>query len=104
MLHEVEESVIVCGHSHRQFDRQAFGKRRLNAGAVGMPHEGVAAAFWLLLGPQGAEMRRTDYDVDTAVRVMRASGYPQVDDGYLRGRLLNPADPDEIALHLQARR
>jgi hypothetical protein len=94
---------IVCGHSHRQFDRHVLGKRLLNAGAVGMPYEGVAGAFWLLLGP-GAELRRTDYDIDAAASRMRASGFPHVDSAILRDSLLEPADPDEIATHLETRR
>jgi predicted phosphodiesterase len=103
MFHGVDERVIVCGHSHRQFDRHVLGKRLLNAGAVGMPYEGVAGAFWLLLGP-GAELRRTDYDVDAAASRMRASGFPHVDSAILRDSLLEPADPDEIAAHLETRR
>ncbi len=104
MLQGVEESVIVCGHSHRQFDRRVLGKRLLNAGAVGMPYEGVAGAFWLLLGPHDVELRRTDYDIDAAATMMRASGFPHVDNTILRDSLLEPADPDEIAIHLETRR
>lgn len=103
MLHAVDENVIVCGHSHRQFDRRVLGKRLVNAGSVGMPYEGVAGAYWLLLGP-GIELRRTDYDIDAAASRMRASGFPDVDNAMLRDSLLEPADPDAIASYLEARR
>jgi predicted phosphodiesterase len=37
ILEGVAERTIVCGHTHRQFDRQVGGWRLVNAGAVGMP-------------------------------------------------------------------
>jgi predicted phosphodiesterase len=37
MLEGVEEAVVVCGHTHRRFDRRVGGKRVVNAGAVGNP-------------------------------------------------------------------
>jgi predicted phosphodiesterase len=51
MLDGVQAPTIVCGHTHQQFDLRCDDQRVLNAGSVGMPYEGVAAAFWLLLGP-----------------------------------------------------
>jgi predicted phosphodiesterase len=101
MLEGVEERVVVCGHTHRQFDRRAAGRRVVNAGSVGMPYEGVAAAFWALLGPD-VELRRTDYDVPAAVARLRAGGCPDVDELMLRESLLEPADPDETAAFFEA--
>jgi len=95
ILEGVEERVIVCGHTHQQFDRTLLGRRLLNAGSVGMPYEGDAAAFWLLLGPD-AELRRTAYDVDAAATALRATGMPDVDEVMLRESLLEPADPDWV--------
>jgi predicted phosphodiesterase len=99
LLAGVGERVVVCGHSHRQFDRRVSGLRIVNAGAVGLPHEGVAAAFWLLLGPD-VQLRRTDYDVSGAAARMRATGFPGV-EAMVRDSLLDPADPDVIADHLE---
>jgi hypothetical protein len=73
----------------------------LNAGSVGMPYEGDAAAFWLLLGP-GAELRRTAYDVPAAVAALRATGMPAVEDVILRRTLMEPADPEEITRFLES--
>src|SRR4051794_33324888 len=75
ILQRVHERGIVCGPTHQQSDRRIGGRRLLNAGSVGMPYEGDAAAFWLLLGPD-AELRRTEYDVRAGAEVMRASGMP----------------------------
>ena len=38
--------------------------RIVNAGSVGMPFQ-EAGAYWVLLGP-GRELRRTDYDLESA--------------------------------------
>ena len=73
MFDGVAEDVVVCGHTHHQFDRAECGKRVLNAGSVGMPYEDEPAAYWLWLGPD-AEPPRTDYDVAAAAARMRASG------------------------------
>jgi predicted phosphodiesterase len=79
MLAGVEERVVVCGHTHVQFDRTVDGFRIVNAGSVGRPYEAEPAAYWALLdGDVG--LRRTDYDVAGAVRAMLASGYPLAAD------------------------
>jgi diadenosine tetraphosphatase ApaH/serine/threonine PP2A family protein phosphatase len=87
---------VVCGHTHHQFELDHAGTRVLNAGAVGMPYEGAAAAFWLALGPD-VQMRRTGYDVGAAVEVMRASGFPDVDDSMLRESLVEPLSAEFVA-------
>jgi diadenosine tetraphosphatase ApaH/serine/threonine PP2A family protein phosphatase len=43
-------SVVVCGHTHMQFDRMVGTTRVVNAGSVGMPF-GEPGADWLLLNP-----------------------------------------------------
>jgi predicted phosphodiesterase len=73
------ESVVVCGHTHVQFDRTQSGKRVVNAGSVGMHLEGRPGAYWLLLGPD-VERRRTLYNLEQAIGQIRASGYPEPDD------------------------
>ena len=46
----VERTVVICGHTHMQFDRTVDTLRVVNAGSVGMPF-GEPGAHWLLLGP-----------------------------------------------------
>jgi hypothetical protein len=73
----------------------------INAGAVGMPYQGAAAAFWLLLGPD-IELRRTDYDVEGALETMRAAGAPGIDDA-MRESLVDPIDADTVARFFEDR-
>lgn len=67
--------LIVCGHTHMQFDRQIGSTRVLNAGSVGMPF-GEPGGFWLLLAEQ-PELRCTDYDHDAAAARIESTAYPQ---------------------------
>jgi putative phosphoesterase len=71
----VEETVVVCGHTHVQFDREVAGKRLVNAGSVGMPYEAQPGAYWALLGPE-VELRRTAYDLEAAAAAVSATGFP----------------------------
>jgi predicted phosphodiesterase len=96
MLAGVDEPTVVIGHTHHQFVLEHDGRRVVNAGAVGMPYQGAAAAFWLLLGPD-IDLRRTDYDVEGAIATMRAAGPPDIDEGMLADSLVNPTDAETVA-------
>jgi predicted phosphodiesterase len=63
MLDGVEADVVVCGHTHMQFDRRVERWRVVNAGSVGLAY-GAPGAHWLVLGPD-VEHRRTPYDSDS---------------------------------------
>jgi predicted phosphodiesterase len=95
ILAGVEERIVVCGHTHRQFERPIGRWRVVNAGSVGLPYEGQAGAYWALLGG-GVSLRRTTYDLRQAVAELRESGYPDLEE-FLEPSLTRPADPDEIA-------
>ena len=63
----VDQDLVVCGHTHAQFDRR-----------VG-----------------GVSLRRSDYDLDRTVRQIRATGYPDAED--MVEILLEPPDPEQVA-------
>ena len=75
----VEEALVVCGHTHVQFDREVAGTRLVNAGSVGMPYEAEPGAYWTLLGPD-VELRRTPYDLEAAAKAIRTTGFPGADE------------------------
>jgi predicted phosphodiesterase len=68
-------TLVVCGHTHMQFDRVVAGVRVVNAGSVGMPF-GKPGADWLLLGPD-IELRHTMYDLHETASWVRATTYPE---------------------------
>jgi putative phosphoesterase len=87
--------LVVAGHTHRQFDRTAGGRRMLNAGSVGRPYEEEPGAYWLRLGPD-VQLLRTPYDTAAATAAFRALGYPSADT------MLAPVDADAIAARYEA--
>ena len=56
----VEQDIVVCGHTHMQFDRVIAGRRVVNAGSVGMAYDEPAGAYWRL----DLEPRCTPYELD----------------------------------------
>ena len=74
----LQVSVVVCGHTHMQFDRMIGRTRVVNAGSVGMPF-GDPGAFWVLLGPD-VQLRHTHYDLRKAAERIRATQYPQAQE------------------------
>jgi putative phosphoesterase len=102
LLGPLDADVVVCGHTHIQFDRRLeSGPRLVNAGSVGMPYEARPAAYWALIGPD-VELRRTEYDVEAAVAAIREVGAP-VDERQLE-LLLDPPDPDTATAEFERMR
>jgi putative phosphoesterase len=58
----VDADVVVCGHTHVQFDRWIGNVRLVNAGSIGMPYEHEPGAYWALLDGVDVELRRTPYE------------------------------------------
>jgi putative phosphoesterase len=100
MLGAVRADVLVCGHTHMQYDRTLeTGLRIVDAGSVGLGYEGTRGAYWALLGPD-VQLRRSEYDVEAcvaAIQVMRAP----VADAQLE-QLLEPPDPDETTRYFES--
>jgi putative phosphoesterase len=94
VLQGVGASVLVCGHTHMQFDRMVGPLRVVNAGSVGMPF-GTPGAYWLLLGPD-VELRRTEYDLAAAANDIRRTDYPLADDFASRNVVNPPSEADML--------
>jgi putative phosphoesterase len=85
-------SLVVCGHTHMQFDRTVGGVRVVNAGSVGMPF-GEPGAYWLSLGP-GVELRHTAYDLPQTASLIRDTNYPD-SGGFAARHVLRPPSEQE---------
>ncbi len=100
LLGSVGAAVVVCGHTHIQYDRTlSNGLRIVNPGSVGMPYEGARGAYWAILGPE-VELRRTEYDVEAVVAGIELLGAPVYER--LVEQLLDPPDPDETTAHFES--
>jgi predicted phosphodiesterase len=92
--------LVVCGHTHMQFDRMAGKVRVVNAGSVGMPF-GEPGAYWLLLG-RGVELRQAPYDLTGAADRVRATPYPQAEEFAARNVLQPPSERETLELFAKA--
>ena len=91
----VSAPVVVCGHTHMQFDRMIGRVRVVNAGSVGMPFAPPPGAYWLLLGPD-VQLRHTAYDFAKAAAFIRATAYPQAEDLAVRYVLQPPSEAESL--------
>jgi hypothetical protein len=96
----VDDSVVICRHTHMQFDRSIAVVRVVNAGSVGMPF-GEPGAYWLLLGP-GVELRYTPYDGAAAATHIRAMTYPGAHKFAARNVLQPHLESDMLELFEEA--
>jgi predicted phosphodiesterase len=101
ILDGVTQNLVVCGHTHAQFDRLLGDRRLVNAGSVGMAYEGEPGiAAWALLGPT-VELRRTPYDVEAAAALVRDTGFPEADE-LVNEALLHPPSAEEVTAHFES--
>jgi predicted phosphodiesterase len=89
IFEELNARVVVCGHTHMQFDRMIGRTQVVNAGSVGMPF-GEAGAYWLL-GPE-VQLRHTPYDLAKAAERIRATSYPQANEFAAHNVLQPPSE------------
>jgi putative phosphoesterase len=99
ILAGVEQRVVVCGHTHVQFDRVVGDVRLVNAGSVGMPYQDEPGAYWALLGAD-VELRRTAYDLERAANAIRATDFPGADE-FAEEHVLHPASAAEATEHFE---
>ena len=65
-----------------------------------MPYGGPpGSAYWAVLGPD-VELRRTEYDLDEAIRRYRGTDDPRAEE--MVDLLLSPPTADEIVEHAEA--
>jgi len=96
----VKEKVVICGHTHLQFDRTVGKTRVVNAGSLGMPF-GRTGADWLILGPS-VQFRHTDYDLETAAERIRQTHYPQAGEFVEKYLLSTPSEVQMLQAYLKA--
>jgi len=93
VFQDLGASLIICGHTHMQFDRKVGATRVVNAGSVGMPFA-EPGAYWALLGPD-VLLRHTSYDLRKAAERIRLTRYPQAND-FAQRNVLEPISEAEM--------
>jgi diadenosine tetraphosphatase ApaH/serine/threonine PP2A family protein phosphatase len=82
--------VVVHGHTHVQYRRDAVGKVITGAGSVGLPYAAGPGARWALISAE-VRLMVTPYDLDQAAALIAATGYPG--EAYLK-TLRQPPSPE----------
>jgi putative phosphoesterase len=91
-----EAAIVVCGHTHMQFDRRIGATRVVNAGSVGMPFA-APGAYWLLIGSD-VQLRHTSYDLERAAQRIRQTSYPQAEQFAAKSILEPPSEEQMLEL------
>ena len=93
IFENVDADVVVCGHTHMQFDKMIGDLRVINAGSVGMPF-GKPGAYWLLFDSE-LELRYTSYDLEKAADQIKKTDYPNALE-FAKSNVIKP--PTEEAM------
>ncbi|WP_434716446.1 metallophosphoesterase family protein [Lacticaseibacillus paracasei] len=72
----VQESYIICGHTHIQFELSLPNKKIINAGSIGMPFSNQFGAQWLWLEDNRIEYKRTIFNQQVAIQLISQTEYP----------------------------
>lgn len=87
----LKADLVVCGHTHMQFDRMIGNIRVVNAGSLGMPF-GEPAANWILLAEE-IDFRKTSYNLKNAAELILKTNYPQARD-FADNNIFQPPSED----------
>jgi putative phosphoesterase len=99
LMQGVDADLVVCGHTHMQFDRTVGGLRIVNPGSVGMTY-GEPGAYWAMVSPDVA-MRRTDYDREAAAARIRTKDWPAADE-FARENVIKPPSVEQAMEFMRA--
>ena len=94
-----DADVIVCGHTHRPYDKAVGDARFINVGSAGKPKDGDPRACWVLFDTATgkAQIHRVPYDVERAASSILASDLPAVFAVQVReARGYQPADAEVV--------
>jgi predicted phosphodiesterase len=76
-LADVEADVVCVGHTHQQFVLEIGDKLLINPGSVGQPRDGDPRAAYAIIEDNRLELKRVEYPVEDAVRVVLESTLPE---------------------------
>ena len=77
---KVKENIVLCGHTHEFFRREAGGVTFVNPGSVGRPFDNDPRAAYAILEIVGAKVNvfpfRLEYDLNELVHKMEEHRFP----------------------------
>jgi putative phosphoesterase len=97
---EVEQAIVVCGHTHIQYEVELEGTRIFNSGSVGMPFAHQPGAYWLLIDSDRIEFKRTPYDFEQAALAIREAHSPDAED-FINKNVIHVPNEKESLIFLE---
>ena len=94
----VSADVVVCGHTHMQFDLAVNGLRVVNSGSIGMPF-GEPGAHWLLID-NDIQFRVTEFDRQAAAERIRQPGALN-GEAFVQGNIFGTPKAEDVLKLLQ---
>jgi predicted phosphodiesterase len=70
------EGLLLVGHTHKPFMRQVGRLQVVNPGSLGMPVDGDPRGCYAIWEDGRIELKRVEYDIDSAVKRLYDSGLP----------------------------
>lgn len=75
----LQQPVAAYGHIHRPYVRAVAGITVVNCGSVSLSYDGDPRASYLLLDNGKPQIRRVAYNLERAMKALRASGLPHAE-------------------------
>lgn len=105
-LAQIDEPVLVCGHSHIPWHQEQAGRLALNPGSVGFPIDGSVCAQYALLAWRDdrwqARLQAVPYDMDEIRAAYRESGLLAEGGSFTRAWVLGMETGQNISGRLVA--
>ncbi|MEF8836152.1 MAG: metallophosphoesterase family protein [Candidatus Thermoplasmatota archaeon] len=74
---DINQDIVLLGHTHIPMDREIKGKRYINPGSLGQPRDGDTRAAYAVLEDDEITFKRLEYDIGSVVEKMREKDYPE---------------------------
>ncbi|MBS3816143.1 MAG: metallophosphoesterase family protein [Candidatus Thermoplasmatota archaeon] len=74
---DLDQDIVLLGHTHIPMDREIDGKRYINPGSLGQPRDGDTRAAYAVLEDDEITFERLKYDIETVIEKMREKDYPE---------------------------
>lgn len=76
-LDNIDVDYVLVGHTHRPYVLEVDGKTIINPGSVGLPRDGDPRLSYAMLDHGELEMKRLEYPIEDALKVVRKATIPE---------------------------
>ncbi len=74
---DIDQEIVLLGHTHIPMDREIKGKRYINPGSLGQPRDDDTRAAYAVLEDGEITFDRLEYDIEEVIKKMREKDYPE---------------------------